>query len=661
MRKWNRTGAYGLILAMLFSLLNPASVFAAGAQDTAEKDAAKTIDSLSPSDEIEVTESEGKNGIILTGGDEALLNSSEDDSQDREGLVGVDNLPSNYSTVASGQITNVVNQGNSSLCWAIAGLDNAQVELLNEGVTNQTSAAFSAGQLAYAAYHGGGDSWRVRSGSSDNSLVWYTQGGNYRILGSALARWYGAASSTSYATPSSSAEAAAFSLGGSGFTDDITHLDSFERLTQPNGSGSDRDASIEEIRQAVYRYGSVAIDYCVSPRSLVYSASTNSFYNSLGSSPDHQGLIVGWDDDKVTSAPERGAFLIKNTWGTGWGENGYHWLSYSDTSMVNPVVYHMEHTVTGEHVYNGNYSYDGVGYHNVYSFAENVSAANVFTASRNESVAAVGTYIPAGGTYTVSVITGITDGTPNTGHVASSASGTKEHFGYYTIPLDEAVSVGKGSKFAVSVSVSTGSGSGERHWWFFEQGSSGSYYETVAYPGETYLSENGSAWADSQNTEYASGNNICIKALTEGTESFTPVSQESLNYNRMYRMYNPNSGEHFYTASNTERLSLIRAGWNYEGIGWNAPLTGSPVYRLYNPNAGDHHYTRSAGERNALVRAGWNYEGVGWYSGGDVPVYRQYNPNAVTGTHNYTKSLGESRSLVRIGWRDEGIGWYAVS
>lgn len=59
----------------------------------------------------------------------------------------------------------------------------------------------------------------------------------------------------------------------------------------------------------------------------------------------------------------------------------------------------------------------------------------------------------------------------------------------------------------------------------------------------------------------------------------------------MYRLYNPNSGEHFYTANPTEKSKVQSAGWRYEGIGWNAPASGNPVYRLYNANAGDHHYS----------------------------------------------------------------------
>ena len=128
----------------------------------------------------------------------------------------------------------------------------------------------------------------------------------------------------------------------------------------------------------------------------------------------------------------------------------------------------------------------------------------------------------------------------------------------------------------------------------------------------------------------------------------------------MYRMYNPNSGEHFYTAVYAEAKNLVNVGWNYEGIAWYAPKTGDAVYRLYNPNAGDHHYTTSLAEKNHLVSVGWRYEGIAWYSGGSVPLYRAYNPNAIAGAHHYTTSKGEINTIVAVGWKDEGIGWYGV-
>lgn len=130
----------------------------------------------------------------------------------------------------------------------------------------------------------------------------------------------------------------------------------------------------------------------------------------------------------------------------------------------------------------------------------------------------------------------------------------------------------------------------------------------------------------------------------------------------MYRLYNRVTSEHFYTASAYERDVLSRGDWNYEGVGWTAPRSGSPVYRLYNPGLGDHHYTPDYGEAYTLIAYnGWNYEGIGWYSGGTVPLYRQYNPGLRVGQHHYmTNKYERDQNAKYHGWRNEGIGWYAL-
>lgn len=160
---------------------------------------------------------------------------------------------------------------------------------------------------------------------------------------------------------------------------------------------------------------------------------------------------------------------------------------------------------------------------------------------------------------------------------------------------------------------------------------------------------------------------ISIAAAAVLALSATPVMAADGNTSQgtqsMYRVYNKNSGEHFYTASAGERNRLVKVGWRDEGIGWIAPAKSSvPVYRLYNANAGDHHYTTSAGERKNLLKLGWKDEGIGWYSdtNKEVPLYRQYNPNARAGSHNYTTSKAENDALVKAGWQAEGISWYGV-
>ncbi|MDO4622725.1 MAG: phage tail tip lysozyme [Eubacteriales bacterium] len=157
---------------------------------------------------------------------------------------------------------------------------------------------------------------------------------------------------------------------------------------------------------------------------------------------------------------------------------------------------------------------------------------------------------------------------------------------------------------------------------------------------------------------------LAYTAAAGGSRSYSAASNEKtaaageVEYKNMYRLYNPNSGEHFYTADASERDYLSSVGWKYEGVAWKAPSAGVPVYRLYNPNAGDHHYTTNAGERDSLKKAGWNYEGICWYSGGNTSLYRLYNPNAVTGTHHYTINENERKHLMTVGWSYEGVSWY---
>lgn len=157
--------------------------------------------------------------------------------------------------------------------------------------------------------------------------------------------------------------------------------------------------------------------------------------------------------------------------------------------------------------------------------------------------------------------------------------------------------------------------------------------------------------------------NILALGLSALAISATIVFADAAEAADMHRLYNPNSGEHFYTANTNEKNHLVKVGWKSEGIGWTAPNSGNAVYRLYNKNAGDHHYTMNANEKNHLVKVGWKYEGIGWYSDTKkaVPLYRAYNPNAKAGSHNYTVNYGEQKNLLKHGWRDEGIAWYGVN
>ena len=131
----------------------------------------------------------------------------------------------------------------------------------------------------------------------------------------------------------------------------------------------------------------------------------------------------------------------------------------------------------------------------------------------------------------------------------------------------------------------------------------------------------------------------------------------------IYRLYNPNTGEHFYTASSYEYDSVAKAGWRKEGIGWTAPEKGQAVYRLYNPNTGEHFYTLSAYEYNSVAKAGWRKEGIAFYSDNEkgTPIYRAFNPNSTgPGSHLFTGSSYEYKNVAKAGWRKEGVAFYGM-
>jgi hypothetical protein len=144
----------------------------------------------------------------------------------------------------------------------------------------------------------------------------------------------------------------------------------------------------------------------------------------------------------------------------------------------------------------------------------------------------------------------------------------------------------------------------------------------------------------------------------------TSVSASADTLVPLYRTYNPNSGEHFYTTSYAEAENAYNAGWNIEGTGWQTPASGNPVYRVFNPNstnAGSHYYTGSKAEAEHLVGLGWKWDNNAqpvFYSGGDMPVYVQYNKN--DSGHNYTTSLNEQNSVVSAGWEINNVTIYAA-
>lgn len=156
--------------------------------------------------------------------------------------------------------------------------------------------------------------------------------------------------------------------------------------------------------------------------------------------------------------------------------------------------------------------------------------------------------------------------------------------------------------------------------------------------------------------------NCCIECIDTRTICEPAPEKIKKKDGYVYRVYNPQTGQHHFTTDINEAQFCVNIGWQNEGATWPAPASGDPVYRLCNPNTGEHLFTVNNCERDHLKSIGWYDEKTGWYSESDPikqnPVYRLYNPDLKQ--HHYTPYESERNFCLRNGWNDEGIGFYAT-
>jgi len=395
-------------------------------------------------------------------------------------------------------VTSVKNQSGGT-CWAHGTMASIESNLLMTGAWADNG---ESGQPNLAEYHldwwnGFNDFYNADADPPTGQGIEVHQGGYYLMANAYISRGDGAVRDI---------DAQSFSVPPDLAKDSYHYY--YVRDVEFYIAESDL-SRIDTIKRKIMEYGAIATAYSSYGEYMV-----NYIHYQPPDDPvelNHAVAIVGWNDNLATQAPHPGAWLCKNSWGSGWGFSGYFWISYYDKyccqeyqlgavsfQNVEPMKYDIVHC----HDYHG--WRNNLGYTSYEAF-------NAFTAAHNERLEAVSICTPEDQVnYTVRIYDTFSGGALS--GLLSEVSGNYEYRGFHTVDLTTPVTLSVGNDFYIymyisypslpydcSTDVPTLLGSSQKVW-----------VPSASQPGQSYY-KLGGTWHDLY--DYDNSANFCIKGL----------------------------------------------------------------------------------------------------------------------------------------------------
>ena len=444
------------------------------------------------------------------------------DVADDNNIVQAAALESAYipSGILTDSYPSIRNQSPYGTCWGFAPTSLAELSVLNN---DGTLLDLSELHSVYFAYHytsaDGKDGVKYLPTASYNYL---SMGGDSSFIYHAYANWVGVADEKT--APYSGAAATL----ESGLSNDIAMNDSAHLRNFYIVNKADR----KYIKQLIKEYGGVGMSYY--DDNQYYDYSTNSYYSTVSDNTNHAISVVGWDDDKVTNSSNKGAWLVRNSWGSDeYSHFGYFWMSYDEPSIYDRVYALDCVSDTGssdDDFYDHNYQYDLSAYSQYGWIGNGTSStiANIFTATGTQSLKAVGVETQNPNiNYTVNIYTDIANSSnPESGTLVRTQTGSFTYQGFHTIKMDNPLTLTKGETFSVVIKLESMDGKSGAYYVMeskYNLGNAASWY-CGGEKGQSFYYNYG--WRDMVESM---GGNVRIKAYTDDVQIQKPSAPSGLS------------------------------------------------------------------------------------------------------------------------------------